>query len=208
MTQSSRHSLRAIARAALLTAALVLAAATAWEAYVRRWQPWNHLRTVSCFLAATSFAIGALQMVELAASHALTPYASSLEKHVRGTPAANELNDSYFDAYRTFNADPSTQTRLYVARKYNDATNGTRVEFNPPLNEILTDQPQSIEVTVTYERPFNVPGVGIFLGRRSAAGIGYVRDLSATVPMQLEWPRTEDGRLGFEYDSRPVGTVN
>lgn len=39
-----------------------LSAATVWESYVSRWQPWNHVRTIASFLAAICFAIGALQM--------------------------------------------------------------------------------------------------------------------------------------------------
>lgn len=38
-------------------------AAIAWRSYLARWQPWNHVRTISAFLAAAAFAIGALQMV-------------------------------------------------------------------------------------------------------------------------------------------------
>ena len=37
-------------------------AAAAWQAYLARWQPWNHVRSISTFLSAACYAIGALEM--------------------------------------------------------------------------------------------------------------------------------------------------
>ncbi|MGD7653583.1 MAG: DUF1772 domain-containing protein [Verrucomicrobiales bacterium] len=38
-------------------------AATAWNEYVTKWQPWNHLRTIASLVAAICFATGALHLV-------------------------------------------------------------------------------------------------------------------------------------------------
>ena len=35
----------------------------AWRDYVARWQPWNHVRVVACFVSAGCYAMGALTMV-------------------------------------------------------------------------------------------------------------------------------------------------
>lgn len=37
-------------------------AARAWQDYLARWQPWNHVRTLATLLAAACYAIGALKM--------------------------------------------------------------------------------------------------------------------------------------------------
>ena len=37
-------------------------AGEAWKTYVARWQPWNHVRTITTFLAAVCYAVGALRM--------------------------------------------------------------------------------------------------------------------------------------------------
>ena len=37
-------------------------AGEAWKTYVARWQPWNHVRTITTLLAASCYAVAALKM--------------------------------------------------------------------------------------------------------------------------------------------------
>lgn len=149
-------------------------------------------------------------MVHLAAAQALTPYASSLESNQRNDGASGgDGEQPYFEAYGQ-TAESGSQTQEYVGRKRRYAMAATSISMKPSWEEILSTQdsgPQLVDVTVKYEMPFNVPGVGKILGRRSSSGPGYVRDLTATVTLELERPKSGDGTLGWDYDSRPAGAA-
>lgn len=148
------------------------------------------------------------EMVHLAAAQGLTPYAPSHDKHRRSDGGRAPVGDAdYLAAYDQLVTTGQHQQATYVQKKYQYALAATQVEFDPPLNAIFSQSnsvDQVIKVTVRYEMPFNTPGVGLILGRKSSSGTGYVRELKATVTLQLERPKTKNGRLGFEYDSRPA----
>lgn len=150
-----------------------------------------------------------VDMVHLAATQALTPYASSLDSNRRADGAQDPTGDEgYLRAYKNAVTTGTTQVDDYVLKKRQYAMAATHVEFDPPLDVLLSGSHtanQSIRVTVKYEMPFNIPGVGIILGRRSAHGPGFVRELTASVELEMERAKTENGRLGIEYDSRPAG---
>ncbi|MCA9008296.1 MAG: hypothetical protein KDB01_01050 [Planctomycetaceae bacterium] len=150
-----------------------------------------------------------VHMVHLAAAQALTPYASSLDKHHRSNGNPDPAGDEgYLTAYNALVTTGTHQQASYVQSKRQYAMAATRVKFDPPLEALLgpvSSPAPEVKVTVNYEMPFNTPGVGMILGRKSSSGIGYVRDLTSTVTLQLERPKTKNGSLGFEYDSRPAG---
>ena len=150
-----------------------------------------------------------IHMVHLAAAQALTPYASSLDKHRRSDGAEDAAGgEDYVKAYDQAVTTGKHQEANYVQSKRRYAMAATRVEFDPPLPQIFaasSSEAPTVKVTVHYEMPFNTPGVGMILGRKSSSGTGYVRELTSTVTLQLERPKTKNGSLGFEYDSRPVG---
>ncbi|MBL8817753.1 MAG: hypothetical protein JNL58_17135 [Planctomyces sp.] len=150
-------------------------------------------------------------MIHRAAAHALTPYSSSQEKHQRSDGPLDSQGDAdYMRMYRGL-ADPrASQTETYVLRKRRYALAATRVEFEN-LNTASSTAPgdrsiEEVRVTVRYEMPFNVPGVGMIFGKRSSSGIGWVRELTSSVIFQIERPQTSDRHLGIEYDSRPAAS--
>lgn len=151
-----------------------------------------------------------VHMVHLAAAQALTPYASSLDKHHRSDGNPDPAGDeAYLAAYDGAVTTGTHQQANYVQSKRQYAMAATSVKFDPPLESLFgpaSSTAPEVKVTVNYEMPFNTPGVGMILGRKSSSGIGYVRDLTSTVTLQLERPKTKNGSLGFEYDSRPVGS--
>lgn len=152
-----------------------------------------------------------LDMIHRAAAHALTPYASSQEKHQRSDGPLDSQGDSdYMRMYRGLAGSRASQTETYVLRKRRYALAATRVEFEN-LNAASSAAPadrsiEEVRVTVRYEMPFNVPGVGILFGKRSSSGIGWVKELTSSVTLQIERPQTSDGHLGIEYDSRPAAS--
>jgi len=147
-----------------------------------------------------------VDMVHLAAAQAITPYASSLDKHRRSGSTTDAAGDeAYLAGYNDLVTTGTHQVASYVQQKRQYAMAATKVEFDPPLAALFgSSEAEIVKATVRYEMPFNIPGVGMILGKKSASGIGYVRELTSTVTLQLERPKTKNGTLGFEYDSRPV----
>ncbi len=147
-------------------------------------------------------------MVHLAAAQAITPYASSQDKHRRSGSSGNSAAEgNYLTAYERLVTTSRPQQASYVNNKYQYALAATHVDFEPPLSAVFsqpTADNQLIKVTVTYEMPFHIPGVGLILGKESSSGIGRIRELTASTTLQLERPKTANGLLGFEYDSRPA----
>jgi len=148
-----------------------------------------------------------IDMVQLSAIQALTPYAPSSDKFQRAEGSSATQN--YLAAYRQFAMNGGSQSDDYVSSKFDYAAAGTRIEFSPPLSSLLNGEAggnDEVTVTVTYEMPFHTPGVGRILGQRSSFGNGYVRLLTASTTLQIERPKTQNGMLGFDYDSRPAGS--
>lgn len=157
-------------------------------------------------VTSTSRPAQLVRMVELAAIQAITPWSSSL-----ATPAGHSVVDdgaaiAYADAYRRLVTTGRAQSDRYTLRKWRYAASATRVEFDPPAAAIMAGRggsPRELTVTVTYAMPFNIPLIGRMFGRATSSGT-YVRDLVSTVTVEVEQPKTADGTLGIEYDSRPV----
>ena len=150
-----------------------------------------------------------VDMVHLAAAQAMTPYASSLKDHKRTDSRPDSSGEqAYLAAYNGLAKSGNLQSADYVTAKRRYAMAATSVSYSPPLTTLLNRPATAdklVKVTVNYEMPFNIPGVGRILGKRSTKGPGYVRVLSSTVSLEVERPKSKNGRLGWEYDSRPVG---
>lgn len=141
-------------------------------------------------------------MVRRAAVNAITPWSSSIAPPASGAVDSDGSN-AMLVGYQSA-ALGTQQQASYVQKKWNYANSATRVEFDPPLEELRSSastQAQVIRVTVHYEMPFNLPGIGRLIGRHN--GKCWVRDLQATVELKIERPATATGQLGFSYDSRP-----
>ena len=149
-------------------------------------------------------------MVQLAAVQAMTPFSSSTARHRVQRTVFDDVGDANYDqAYRKWAATSELQSERYVQLKREYAAEATSIHFDPPLPELMQNPrsrlaDESVAVTVIYEMPMNVPGVGRIFGSRSSlpGASFYSRKISSTVTLNLERPRSVNRRLGIEYDSR------
>lgn len=99
-----------------------------------------------------------------AAIQALAPFASSSQLHAKGagvSDAPGSAATRYLAACKEYSGS-GTPTR-YMMAKYRYAEKATRTEMRTTSSEWDAD----VIVTVTYEMPFHVPGVGRILGHRA-----------------------------------------
>lgn len=146
-------------------------------------------------------------MVHLAAVNSLAPFASSLDSHRVSTSTPAGFANSFHEVYTTFVGGGQKQIRDYSRQKWNYAFAATNVSFDPPLRELMRprrrDHDEVIEVTVTYEMPFNTSAAGMVFGSPSdlPGANFYSRKVSSSFQLQLERPQSGDRSLGIEYDS-------
>ncbi len=145
-------------------------------------------------------------MVHLAAVNNMAPFASSLDGH-RVNSSPPPFARRFHSVYEAFVGRGQKQVRDYTEPKWNYAFAATDVSFDPPLHQLMRqegrDHDEVIEVTVTYEMPFNISAIGIFLGSSSElpGANFYSRKISSSFELQLERPQSKNRRLGIEYDS-------
>lgn len=168
---------------------------------------WSAARSAAVWIPAEATRLSSAaqnaDMVRRAAVNAISAWASS--NAVKGVVQRDRAGaEAIYRGYQSY-ALGTQQSADYVLRKWHSANSATRVEFDPPLTRLQAagpEVPRTVRVTVHYEMPFQLPGIGLLLGRRGRTG--WVRDLRSTVELSLERPRSRSGRLGIEYDSRPV----
>lgn len=140
---------------------------------------------------------GAEQRVRRVAVEALVPFASSSRLHADGpTGFASQFDVAeYESAYRRF-APGSHVSSAILRAKYFYADKAVRVQSRK-----LSSEPNGLlETKVTFEVPLYMPLAGKLLGKRSPWGGSYfVMDISATVQLPDEQPRSADGKLGIQY---------
>jgi hypothetical protein len=167
---------------------------------------WCAARSAAVWLPAEITTLSSAQqnedMVRRAAVNAISAWASANAT----APAASDPRgaDAVLLGYRSF-ARGRQQSSDYVLRKWNYANAATRVEFQPTLEQLRMNsqtQMQVVRVTVHYEMPFQLPAVGLLLGRRGRSG--WVRDLQSSVELTMERPKSANGSMGIGYTSRPV----
>lgn len=141
--------------------------------------------------------------VTRAAVQALTPFASGRDAHRAGTPLAGKPTSSsadgngYYEAYRQYTDGKAP--REYVVAKYQYAELATRVTIEPESDAANSN----LKVSVEYEMPINVPGIGRFLGQSpSWPGARFLtRKISSSVVLEKEGPQSANQLLGIQYDS-------
>jgi len=166
---------------------------------------WCAARAAVVWLPAEVTTLGSARqnedMVRRAAVNAISAWSSANTS----APPTEDHNGAaaVLRGYRSF-ARGKQQTDDYVFRKWNYANTATRIDFEPSLDQLKVNQQpvHAVRVTVHYEMPFQLPAIGLLLGRRGHSG--WVRDLRSTVELTLERPRTDNGSLGIGYSSRPV----
>ena len=136
-------------------------------------------------------------MVHLAAIQALFPYASGSIDHVRPDSRSFRLDDrghaAAIEAYELF--DSASFNRAFLRRKWEYAARAVEVTVDRASSEYDSD----LDVTVSYDHPFNIGVVGLLLGDRSLAGKFHMRRIEATTTIHREGPSSIDGSLGIAY---------
>jgi hypothetical protein len=126
----------------------------------------------------------AKKRAEKAAFTAMTPFASGTQQSQTGLPPIPSLDSgAYIGAYHLF-AKKAVSDR-YLLAKYDYATRHVRVRIDGPPATWNAD----ITAKVTYDFPFNVPGIGMLLGRREQGRYYFSLTSQATVPN--EGPQNE-----------------
>lgn len=130
-----------------------------------------------------------------AAQQAMLPFASATQRSSDGSASQdNVAQDTYDQAYREWAQE--AVARGYVAAKFRDATSHLKISMERPT---AWDAP--LNVRVTYDYPFHVPGLGRLLGEESGTG-GYTFPLSSDIVLHNDGPQNSTQTLGIGYGTR------
>jgi Flp pilus assembly protein TadG len=150
-------------------------------------------RTASVWSAHTTWE-KTTEKANRAAFKTMVPFASGTQSFISNVPDSPEVLDGalqYWGAYEAYAAD--SQSKKYLAAKYGYASRNVKVSIEgPPQNS-----GNPIVARVTYQYPFNIPGIGRILGDRGPDGYFFPITSTATIPN--EGP--QDGRktIGIGY---------
>lgn len=150
-------------------------------------------RVASVWSSATSWD-QTEERIEQAAIRAFVPFASGSS----AGPNSDEVNDAeadierYYEAYSEYVDDPVSE--IYVRKKYKNTLSSLTVTTHGPPASWNSD----ITVTVKYESPFRVPGIGRLLGEEGDNG-DYYFPLETKVTLQNEGPQNDEQELGIGY---------
>ena len=137
-----------------------------------------------------------------AAVNAMAAFASSSSLHARGAGVVGTSSPearAFVEAYRRYDPGGSA-TPSYLAAKYRFAEKATAVVITP-------DDPAAdgdITVTVTYEMPLHIPGIGRILGQRPSWPGARFRTVlvSSSATLQNEAPKNRRQSVGINYVSQ------
>ncbi len=138
-------------------------------------------------------------MIHLAAINAMWPFASGSRDHAtagEGTFVPDErAAQACIAAYRAYSGGRAPED--YLMRKWRYAAKATNIEISSSSDDFNAQ----IQVTVEYEMPLNIPGVGRFLGRRASwpGAAFYTRRIASSATLELEGHKSTSGRLGIDY---------
>jgi Flp pilus assembly protein TadG len=134
------------------------------------------------------------EKAQKAALQAMVPFASGTQGLLSSVPTEGDTvadGAVYIAAYNAFAKD--AQATKYLASKYGYASRNVKVEIEgPPTN---SDTP--ITAKVTYQFPFNVPGIARILGDKGPDG--YFFNISSTATIPNEGPRDNRKTIGIGY---------
>lgn len=99
------------------------------------------------------------QKIRLAGVQALVPFSSSNPVHAQAGVGSGSHSGAYISAYHRYSPNGGA-TQDYLASKYRFAERATQVRWQPNRPRENDD----VTVTISYEMPLNVPGVGRVLG--------------------------------------------
>ena len=150
-------------------------------------------RTASVWSSHTSWE-KTQEKAQRAALQAMVPFASGTQSLISNVPTdADTVADGlyYIGAYQAYAKD--AQSTKYLASKYGYASRNVKVTIEgPPAS---SDAP--IVAKVTYQFPFNVPGIARILGDKGPDG--YFFNISSTATIPNEGPQDNRKTIGIGY---------
>jgi hypothetical protein len=158
------------------------------------------VRSASVWSTATTWE-NAQKKAKKSAIHAMVPFASGTQSIAQTAPLPGDVDNvgdaaldsaAFLAEYQLFAEKPvATQ---YLTTKYAFALRHVKVQIDGPP----ATGDAEITAKVTYEFPFNVPGIGMLLGRRGGDG-GYYFDLTSEATIPNEGPRGALKNIGIGY---------
>jgi hypothetical protein len=126
---------------------------------------------------------------EAAATKSMTPFASGMKFSI---PKSNTMDSAqYILAYEMYSNRPVSEK--YLLKKYMYAQAHTKVEIKGPPPKWDSD----ITAKVTYEFPFNIPGIGRIFGKRNLTG--YYLPITSIATLPNEGPQDDRKTIGIGY---------
>jgi hypothetical protein len=153
-------------------------------------------RTASVWSSATEWN-KAKRKAELAAFKTMAPFASGTQPFISSVPTDPSLlvdEEVFLLAHRLYAKKPDAVSDKYLRAKYGYASRHMTVTIDGPPATWNAD----ITAKVTYDFPFNVPGIGRLIGRRGIDGRFYFSITSeATIPNEA--PQNDRNTIGIGY---------
>jgi hypothetical protein len=135
-----------------------------------------------------------MEKSQYAAFKTMVPFASGTQGITSNLPTDSETVTNglnYWLAYEAFAKD--SQSKKYLAAKFLYASRNVKVTIEGPPEK--SDSP--ITATVTYQFPFNIPGIARILGEKGPDG--YYFNISSTATIPNEGPRDNRKTIGIGY---------
>ena len=147
-------------------------------------------RVATVWSSATDWQ-SAEERIEQAAVKAFVPFASgSSDGDVANSQPPSM--DRFLASYQAYAEDPVSAA--YVRKKYQNAASKVSVRTDGPPST----WDANVTVTVTYESPFRVPGIGRLLGEDGGNG-RYYFPLETSVTLRNDGPQNARQDLGIGY---------
>lgn len=146
-------------------------------------------RTASVWSSATTWE-KTMAKAKAAATKSMTPFASGMQGGLAQAASVDAL--AYDAAYRAYGKQPVSDK--FLLSKYGYAKRHVKVEIAGPPTSWNAD----ITAKVTYEFPFNIPGIGRIFGRRGSDGKYYFL-ITSTATVPNEAPQDDRKTIGIGY---------
>jgi Flp pilus assembly protein TadG len=172
----------------IIEAALILTAklGTVYAAYAAA-------RTASVWSSHTTWE-KTMEKSQRSALKTMVPFASGTQSFLSSVPTSGETAANglaYWGAYQAY--AKSAQSNKYLAAKYGYASRNVKLTIEGPPEK--SDSP--ITAKVTYQFPFNIPGIARILGDKGPDG--YFFNISSTAIIPNEGPRDDRKTIGIGY---------
>jgi hypothetical protein len=150
-------------------------------------------RSATVWASATTWD-KAQEKAKFAALKTMTPFSSGTQSLIDTIPDVDSIPGGamYLPAYEKFAKDPVSLK--YIGSKFGYASRHLTVEIEGPPAKSDTD----ITVKITYDFPFNVPGIGRLIGHWKPPG-GYYYSIVSVVTLPNEGPRDDRKTIGIGY---------